>query len=211
MEAPLNIDKAVDIAKPYSKCPRPRLKARAEALVRIWTAGIEGDIVECGVWQGGGVILARLLLPERICWMYDTFSGMANRCKHDRTHKGFVMPEGKSAASLVQVAANLEKTKTLDLKQMRIVIGKVEDTLPIEEHCPEKIAFLHLDTDWYHSTKIELEVLWPRLQPNGIMIVDDYGHWHGAKKAVNNYFALLGWPIVRRQIDMTALLMVKDV
>jgi hypothetical protein len=182
--------------------------AMAKALVKLDAHGIEGDVVECGVWQGGGVILSRLL-SDRVVWLYDTFTGMTNSSKHDVTFKGYRMPEGKSAATLIQVAANLERTDTCNLDALRIVIGPVEETLLVKEHVPDKIALLHLDTDWYNSTKTELEVLWPRLQRKGIMIVDDYGHWQGAKKAVDEYFVSAD-SHTRIHIDYTAIMMVKN-
>jgi hypothetical protein len=202
----MNIDQAVDIAKPYSKCPRRRLAVYAETLKKLDHQKIEGAVVECGVWRGGGVILARLLSPDRIIWLYDTFNGMANRSKFDFKPGGYKMSEGKAAVSLVQVVANLEATNTLHAEFLRIVVGKVEETLLAKDHLPEKIALLHLDTDWYHSTKTELGILWPLLQRNGVMIVDDYGHWHGCQKAVNEYFS----PARYRWIDKTAIMMVKN-
>jgi hypothetical protein len=117
-----------------------------------------------------------------------------------------MMSEGKAAVSLSEVAANLEATNTLHTESLRIVVGNVEETLLVEEHAPEKIALLHLDTDWYHSTKMELKVLWPLLQRNGVMIIDDYGHWHGCKKAVDEYFS----PARYKWIDKTAIMMVKN-
>ena len=65
--------------------------------------------------------------------------------------------------------------------------GEVEKTLKIDENLPTKISLLRLDTDWYESTKIELEVLFPLLSKNGILIIDDYGYWKGSKKAVDEY------------------------
>jgi O-methyltransferase len=47
---------------------------------------------------------------------------------------------------------------------------------------------LRLDTDFYSSTKIELEILYPRLVKGGVLIIDDYGSWEGSKRAVDEYF-----------------------
>ena len=69
---------------------------------------------------------------------------------------------------------------------INFVRGKVEDTIP--KNMPEKIALLRLDTDWYESTYHELKYLFPLLSKNGVLIIDDYGHWKGAKKAVDQYF-----------------------
>jgi O-methyltransferase len=198
---------AINMAAPYSKCPFPRLKVFAEALVRLDQQGIEGDVVECGVWRGGIAILARLLSPRRVIWLYDTFAGMAGRSAFDVSRGNYRMPEGKAAVPARQVMANIAQTATLNGERIVFVQGKVEETLLIEENLPSKIAMLHLDTDWFHSTKIELEVLWPRLRRHGVLILDDYGHWKGCKKAVDEYFP----PRARSHIviDDTAIMMVK--
>jgi O-methyltransferase len=203
----LKLNEAIDVALPYSKCPRPRLAARAEAIRNLDIDGIEGDIVECGVWRGGGVMLARLLSPRRVVWLYDTFTGMANRSKYDKTRGGHIMREGKAAATVAEVLANLNATNVSNGQYIRMVIGLIEETLLIKENVPDKIAFLHLDTDWYYSTKTELEILWPRVSRNGVMIVDDYGHWQGAKRAVDEFF-----PATRHskiKLDQTAIMMIK--
>ncbi len=56
------------------------------------------------------------------------------------------------------------------------------------DNVPQKISLLRLDTDFYDSTLCELQVLWPRLVKGGILILDDYGHWDGARRAVDEYF-----------------------
>jgi hypothetical protein len=84
--------------------------------------------------------------------------------------------------------------------------GMVEDTLK-NEPLPERIAILRLDTDFYESTKIELELLYPRLAPGGVLIVDDYGLWQGSKKAVDEYFG--DKPPLLMPIDYTARYAIK--
>ncbi len=83
--------------------------------------------------------------------------------------------------------------------------GKVEDTIP--EHIPDRIALLRLDTDFYESTRHELEYLYPRLCLDGVLIIDDYGHWAGSKKAVDDYFA--DTPILLARVDGTGRMAVK--
>ena len=72
-------------------------------------------------------------------------------------------------------------------ERIHFVRGPVEETLPAG--APDEIALLRLDTDWYESTRHELEHLYPRLAAGGVLLVDDYGHWEGARKAVDEYFA----------------------
>ena len=74
-----------------------------------------------------------------------------------------------------------------DKSKIHLVKGKVEETIP--KTLPERIALLRLDTDWYASTKHEMLHLFPRLVPGGVLILDDYGSWLGARKAVDEYIA----------------------
>ena len=83
----------------------------------------------------------------------------------------------------------------------------MEDTIP--KNSPEKISILRLDTDWYESTKHELEYLFPRLSSGGILIIDDYGHFKGAKKAVDEYFTKNKIQYFLNRIDYTGRLIVK--
>jgi hypothetical protein len=78
--------------------------------------------------------------------------------------------------------------------QGHCVKGKIEDTVP--EHAPDQIALLRLDTDWYESTRHEMEHLYPRTTLRGVLIVDDYGWWKGAQQAVDEYVAANEIPLL---------------
>jgi hypothetical protein len=108
-------------------------------------------------------------------------------------------------AGLEQVQNNLKYLGIHD--NVRLIRGKVEDTLLKNENLPNKIAILRLDTDWYESTKLELEILYPRLSSGGVLIIDDYGHFEGARKAVDEYF--FNQSIWLHYIDYTCRLLVK--
>jgi O-methyltransferase len=198
--------------KPYTKSSFARIEAMTAAIEA--TRDIPGDIVECGVWRGGNIILARKLAPERVCWLYDTFAGMTKPQEVDVNRNGrpamasyMAKPAGWSSASVDEVRGYLEQTGTLDDEKLRFVVGPVERTLLEPENLPDRIAVLRLDTDWYASTKAELEALYPRLAPGGVLIVDDYGHWLGAQRAVKEYFGKAMPPMT--WIDYTAVSMVK--
>lgn len=209
---------AVDLEKllPYTKSSLRRLTGMADAIKYVDHEKIEGDIVECGVWRGGNLILARKLSPKRTCWLYDTFEGMPPPGEHDKKKSGATAMESYqhkvsighkwAAVSVEEVLENFRE-HGLDDSRLVFVVGMVEDTLRFVDNLPDKIAVLRLDTDWYSSTKIELEVLYPRLVNRGVLIVDDYGHWLGSKKAVDEYFgeriSTMTW------IDYTAVKMVK--
>jgi len=92
-------------------------------------------------------------------------------------------------------------------ERLHLVRGPVEETLP--GHAPEQLALLRLDTDWYESTRHELEHLYPRLASGGVLIVDDYGHWEGARSAVDEYFAQHGPAPLLHRTDYTGRVAVK--
>lgn len=191
-----------------------RIRSMIDACRRIDQEGIAGDIVECGVWRGGNIIIARLIAPDRKCWLYDTFNGMTEPTAIDVSRAGNAAIDSwrrKEAqgvrwaeASVEDVRGYLTEFDALDEARLRFVVGDVAETLMSE--VPDQIALLRLDTDWYESTRVELEVLYPRLSPGGILIVDDYGHWLGARRAVDEYFKGAA-PL--RKIDYTAVEMVK--
>jgi O-methyltransferase len=178
-----------------------RIHAVCEAVRYIEKNRIPGSIVECGVWRGGSMMaVARTLLSinvtERELVLFDTFDGMSAPDQND------VSLVGERASELIKVHeksefdrfwcyAPIDAVKQAVLstgypeKNVRFVKGRVEDTLPQE--APQRIALLRLDTDWYESTRHELETLYPRLERGGVLILDDYGHWQGARKAVDEY------------------------
>jgi O-methyltransferase len=84
----------------------------------------------------------------------------------------------------------------------------VEDSIPGQ--MPGSVALLRLDTDWYASTYHEMTHLYPILQTRGVLIIDDFGHWEGAKKAILQYFDEHKlYPLMNR-IDNTGRILVKS-
>lgn len=184
-----------------------------EAVLEIDRNNIPGDIVECGVWKAGNIIAARKLSPKRVCWLYDTFTGMTKPGPDDVNRRGISAltlfaqaTEAWECASLAEVQDILARHDVLDDNLTRFVVGDVCQTLIDKANLPDRIALLRLDTDWYASTLVELAVLYPRLEHGGILIVDDYGHWQGARKAVDEYF---GADYPKTMIDYTACLIRK--
>lgn len=190
-----------DMVKEYTKSPPERLAAMVDALEVIEAQRIAGDIVECGVWRGGNIMLARLLCPDRVCWLLDTFDGMTEPdavldVKPDgRGGRAIDKYRSKTAAGLKWNAVSFDEVTNgfLDLglfneDKLNFLIGPVESTLPDNPTLPDRIAILRLDMDWYSPTKVALDCLFPRLSEDGFLIVDDYGHWLGCKKAVDEYF-----------------------
>lgn len=210
----------IERVRPYTKSNRERIQSMIDALKRIEEEHIAGDVVECGVWRAGNIILARILAPGRTCWLYDTFAGMTK--PGDRDAKMWNVKKKRPGTKAIDIwsrkkepwaACSVEEVRQnfldwgIDPDPMKFVKGPVEETLLDEDNLPDQIALLRLDTDWYESTKIELEVLYPRLVSGGILIVDDYGHWVGARQAVDDY---LGSRVeYLKTIDYTGVQMVK--
>lgn len=188
--------------RPYTMVKAGRSYALWDAVNYVCRRNVPGCFVECGVWRGGQSMLAALAflrnnrLPD--LHLYDTFAGMAQPTEHDvRSSTGRPAIHKWSStqtedhnewcyASLEDVKVNMASTGYPPDK-IHYHVGKVEKTLL--HSAPERISILRLDTDWYESTKVEMEILFPRLQSGGVLIIDDYGTWQGARKAVDEYLA----------------------
>jgi O-methyltransferase len=201
--------------RPYTQTSRERVTTLADAVEYVIRACVPGDFVECGVWRGGSsmavaLTLLRLGATDRDLWLYDTFGEMPPPGEHDRDHAGREVKGqertmlGNSGLSLPEVEAAMRSTRYPELR-VRYVLGRVEDTIPASS--PAQIALLRLDTDWYESTRHELVHLYPRVAKGGVVIIDDYGHYAGAREAVDKYFA--SEPILLARVDYTCRVAVK--
>ena len=185
---------------------------------RLGGLGISGDLVECGVRRGGHMLLSkayisRAELTPRKYWLFDTFSGMPEPLPVDvRIGSGepamvrWQSEKDWCSVSLADVRSNFASMGLLS-DDIVFVEGMVENTLTNASLLPEQIAYLRLDTDFYSSTKTELEVLYPRLVSGGVLVVDDYGHWKGSQMAVDEYFG--GPPADFQVIDRPARMLIK--
>ena len=209
--------------RPYTMTSPERLYALIQAVRYVSGASIPGDIVECGVWRGGSMMAAALTLTEcndssRQLFLFDTFEGMSPPTEHDVAIDGqsatkLLDSHEKTESDAVWAYATLERVRDAmsstgySPDKVHFVQGKVEDTIPGQ--APQRIALLRLDTDWYESTRHELEHLFPRLVRGGVLIIDDYGHWKGARKAVDEYLRTNGIRLLLNRIDYTGRIAVK--
>jgi hypothetical protein len=169
---------------------------------------IPGAFVECGVWRGGSMQAVALTLLEqgvsdRDLHLFDTFAGMPPPTDKDRRHDGqpaqdLLATSDRSskvwaAATLDDVRAGLEETG-YPTQRVHYHEGMVEETIP--DAAPETVALLRLDTDWYESTRHELEHLYDRLSPGGVLILDDFGYWEGARQATEEFLARTSEPLL---------------
>jgi hypothetical protein len=213
-------------SQPYSITSQERLLALIDAVRYCVRRNVPGDFVECGVWRGGSVLAMILVLQElgvtdRDIYLFDTFDGMTAPTAHDTSqfhppavemwqeaerNDSIVFPEYFDSTSFNQESVrDFLRSTGYPADSIRIVAGKVEETLP--ECAPDRLALLRLDTDWYESTRHELEHLYPRLSAGGVLIIDDYGHWEGARRAVDEYFS--EQPLLLNRIDYTGRIAVK--
>ncbi len=199
--------------KPWTMTSPERLNAFILATRHVVKHGIPGDIVECGVWRGGSMqACAKTLLScgatDRDLYLFDTYEGMTPPTEED------LRRDGKSAADLLAVqgkdrpiwaVATLDDVKSgfaqlpYPAERIHYVQGKVEDTVPGQ--APEQIAILRLDTDWYASTKHELDHLYERLVPGGVLLIDDYGYWQGSRQAVDEFLEATGERLLLLRMD----------
>ena len=215
-----------DICSNYSMTSFDGMFSLMKSLDFIIQNNVDGDFVECGVWKGGNLIMFQKYIEKytlnKKIYAYDTFEGMSEPAEIDKTF------EGESASlqldklekkkvdrkknilvadcSLEEVKNNLKKYTTRT--NLTYIKGKVEDTLINKKNLPNKISILRLDTDWYSSTKKELEILYPLLEKNGILYIDDYGYWQGARKAVDEFFE--DKKVTMFKIDFTARMIINS-
>jgi predicted O-methyltransferase YrrM len=210
--------------KPYTMTSPDRMNALIDAVHYVVKNKIDGAMVECGVWKGGSTMaialtLKRLGAENRDLYLYDTFSGMSAPSDADvsfingaKAHEYFSKTRTSEdtsdwcISSLDEVKENMLNTG-YQKERIHFIKGKVEDTIP--NNIPNEIALLRLDTDWYESTKHELTHLFPLLKPNGVLIIDDYGHWEGARKAVDEYISDKKIRILLNRIDYAGRIAIK--
>lgn len=164
------------------------------------------------------VALALLMYGDcsRHLYLYDTFEGMSEPTGRDTSLSGesaeFLLrrdPVGTGIwcyASLEDVRANVLSTG-YPKDRVHFVKGKVEETLPATR--PDRLALLRLDTDWYESTKHELIHLFPLVNSRGVLIIDDYGHWQGARQATDEYFSEHNLNLYLHRVDYTCRVAVR--
>jgi hypothetical protein len=218
----------VERALPFTMTGVPRLQALVDAVRHVVAAGVPGSFAECGVWRGGSVLamaltLADLGATDRDLWLYDTFEGMTAPTEHDVSphHAPALETWNEAQAAGRRPWAELFAPEVFDedavretvlssghpAERVHLVRGAVEETLPAQ--APGPLALLRLDTDWYESTRHELEHLYPALAQGGVLIIDDYGHWQGAARAVDEYFESHPPRPLLARIDYTARIAVR--
>ena len=218
--------KHVEIIKrvlPYTMTSYERLYALIEAVRYVVRNDIEGCFVECGVYKGGSMMAMALSLlsegvSDRDLYLFDTYEGMPKPGEKDIDIWGGSASETFekkriSDTSSTWANASLKSVKKAmsttgyPMERVHFVKGLVEDTIP--SNAPDVLSLVRLDTDWYQSTLHEMINLYPRLSSGGVLIVDDYGHFRGAREAVDEYFAEHHISPLLNRIDYSGRLVIK--
>jgi O-methyltransferase len=206
---------------PYTMTTPGKIAALARAIEYVVSRPVDGALVECGVWRGGSMMAIALTLlrlgdTDRDLYLFDTFEGMTEPGNED------VKQSGEHASEILRredrespfwAIASIDEVRKAVLgvgypkERIHFVKGTVETTLP--ENAPAQVALLRLDTDWYSSTKHELIHLFPRLSRGGVLIIDDYAYWRGARQAVDEYIRENELTLLLIRIDHGARVAVK--
>lgn len=190
---------------PFTMLGSERLWGLYQAVELAVVDGLPGDIVECGTAKGGSAALMGLVLKgmgsDKSLYVCDTFEGIPAPTEKDppeaQQYTGQLRGEFGEVANLFS---------SLEVEAI-LVKGLFQDTLPNLN--VDKIAVLHLDGDWYESTKCGLESLYDKVVPGGIVQIDDYGHWEGCRKATDEFFEKRGIKPILEQLDYTGVQFVK--
>lgn len=207
-----------EAVKPYTLTSPERIYALTHAIDYIIKHAIPGCFIECGVYRGGSVMaMAKTLLAQnemRDIYLFDTFEGMPKPSDSDGKLANTKFEKLKlSDSSSNWTNASLQEVKEVvygtgyPQAHFHFQQGLVEDTIP--EQAPAEIALLRLDTDWYESTKHELIHLYPRLAIGGVLIIDDYGRWPGARRATDEYLAENNVKLLLHRVDSTCRVGIK--
>jgi O-methyltransferase len=181
---------------------RPRLRALYRLAQQLDAHSIPGDIVECGVYNGGsaGVLAyaSRHAHPARTLWLFDSFEGLPPATEKDGAKAQDRTGTCRGSEQKVQ-----ELMETLGIAKDRVKINKgwFHDTFPRVR--VEAISLLHIDADWYDSVRLCLDRFYDLVSPRGYIVLDDYGHWVGCRTAVDEFITARGLKVDLQQIDYT--------
>lgn len=214
----------IEKVRPYTMTSNERLFGLIEAVKYVIQYNIPGDFVECGVWKGGSMMaiaetLLQLGVHNRQLYLYDTFSGMTAPTDEDKDSLNRNAADqlqndaNNKSESVVWAYSTLDEVKknlanvAYPSANIHFIEGDILQTIP--KHIPGQIALLRLDTDWYASTRHEMIHLYPLLNKNGVLIIDDYGFWKGSRQAVDEYITEQNIQILLNRMDDTGRIAIK--
>lgn len=195
--------------RPYTMSGNVRLRGLYRAVRHVVERDIPGDVVECGTARGGSAALMGLTLKRlgalRTLWVFDTFEGIPPPTAGDPDENIARFYTGSFRGDRAEVEALFERLGIQS--RSRLVKGLFQDTVP--RATVDTIAVLHLDGDWYESVKVCLEHLYDKVSVGGVVQIDDYGHWEGTRKAVDEFMSQRSIDAPLSYLDYTGRQLIK--
>jgi len=198
----MNFDELVFKTSPFTCIGKARQLCLLKAIQTVHEESITGSFVECGVWKCGAVGLMALaddsLGGTRKVHGFDSFEGLPDPTEED----------GKSAigwkgALKIHHSDAVDNLRKMGAARVSLHQGFFKDSLPLVKDQLGRISILRLDGDWYSSTMTILNELYDQVSPGGFIIVDDYGHWEGCKKATDEFRKMRSIETRLQQTDYT--------
>jgi O-methyltransferase len=187
----LNLAKLILMVKPNFTMVKSKNLINLYNLVqKANSMRLDGDIVECGVWNGGSAALMAFAnvkeekATRRMVWLFDSFSGLPPPGPRDGITEKKHYFEGMNEGSVQQVEKAFQKL-SLSMDHVKIFPGWFDATLTKAEI--DRIAILHIDADWYGSVMCVLQAFYRKVVPGGFIILDDYGYWEGCTRAIEDF------------------------
>ena len=176
----------VQTVRPYTMVPLPRLRTLWRLANRVSAQHLDGAFVECGSCNGGtGAILAHVAARDRRrVFLFDSFEGLPQPSPQDGDRAREWVGKCLGQEDLVREVLGRAGARMDDVA---VVKGWFENTLASAQTGP--IALLHLDADWYESTMTILDAFYDRVHPSGYLVLDDYGHWPGCRRALDEFMS----------------------
>lgn len=219
MKVGLNLEKIILFYKTrrYTMISPQRLNNVFDLVQIIEKNRMEGVLIECGVWKGGCVAVMAYVLKKqkssRKLWLFDSFEGLPESTVEDgKKAKNYsnkqITGKLKSIDRCVASENDVKEIfRNLKLSWKNVVLRKgwFQNTLPKAKNEIDQISLLRLDGDWYESTKVCLENLYDKVVKGGFIVIDDYYHWEGCKKAIDEYFGKRKIKITLNKVDQSGV------
>ena len=200
--------KLILAVQPYTMITYPRLSKLYEKATYLERKKINGSFVECGVCKGGSAGIITSVAKHnknRHIWLFDSWQGLPEPSQDDISYRREKGQKGLCLGYEENVKELLFKKLKLSDNNIHLVKGWFNDTIPPHKKDIGKIALLHLDCDWYESVKFCLEELYDNVVKDGFIFIDDYGHWEGCKRAVDEFIQERNLGIELIKIDYTGV------
>lgn len=179
--------------------PRGRMLHRLA--IEVERRKVPGALVDCGVFNGGSTALLSAGAPTRQAWAFDSFEGLPEPGPNDPDVPANAA--GGCRGSEERVREAFERYAHPD--RLRVVKGWFDDTYPEAAPQIDAVAVINVDCDWYEPVTLTLETFYPKVSSGGYVVIDDYGHWEGSRRATDDFRARhgIGAPLTR--IDYTGV------